>query len=366
MLFPFPYFCKGENMEFVHNFWISYLTAVPATLILGYLADLIFGDPHGLWHPVCLIGNIISKLEKRLLHCPDSSGMESLKEPDADGADIESGKDLKKRGRREFVGGLWLVVLTLLCTTALSMGVLLAAYRVHWGVGFAVQAWMCYTILAVKSLKTESMKVSRALETEGLEAGRKAVSMIVGRDTQRLDETGVVKAAVETVAENTSDGVIAPMFYLAIGGPILGFFYKAVNTMDSMVGYKNEKYRHFGTAAARFDDIVNFLPARISALLMIAAAFLMRMHPRNAARIWKRDRRNHASPNSAQTEAVMAGALGVELAGDAWYFGERHAKPTIGDSIRPVERQDIARANRLLYATALLGMVIFCSVRIFV
>ena len=209
---------------------------------------------------------------------------------------------------------------------------------------------------ATKCLKVESMKVYKALKKDDLEGARYAVSMIVGRDTQVLDATGVAMAAVETVAENTSDGVIAPLIYLAIGGPILGFMYKAINTMDSMVGYKNDKYMYFGRCAAKLDDVVNYIPARISALLMIAVSFLpgKAYDGKGAWRIWRRDRRKHASPNSAQTEAVCAGSLGVQLAGDASYFGKIVKKPTIGDAHRPVEYEDIKRANGLLYRTAIL------------
>lgn len=216
---------------------------------------------------------------------------------------------------------------------------------------------MTYQILAVKCLKVESMKVYQSLTKEGIEEARKAVAMIVGRDTAVLDGTGVAKAAIETVAENTSDGVIAPMLYTALGGPVLGFLYKAVNTMDSMIGYKNEKYLNFGRTAAKLDDVCNYLPSRISAYLMIAAAYLggSDFSGKGAYRIYKRDRRNHASPNSAQTESVCAGALGIQLAGDAVYFGKVVKKPHIGDDTRPVEYEDIRRANRLMYLTAWLG-----------
>lgn len=229
--------------------------------------------------------------------------------------------------------------------------------------GIAAESFMCYQILATKSLKTESDKVYQALQKEGLVAARKAVSMIVGRDTKDLTEEGVTKAAVETVAENTSDGVIAPLFYLMIGGAVSGFAYKAVNTMDSMVGYKNDRYLYFGTAAAKLDDAVNYIPARISAYLMILASAVAGMDWRNAVKIYKRDRYNHKSPNAAQTESVMAGALDVQLAGNAWYFGKLYEKPTIGDARRPVEPQDIRRSHKLLYATAVLAVVIMGAVR---
>ena len=218
---------------------------------------------------------------------------------------------------------------------------------------------MCWQILAVKSLRDETMKVYDALESGDLAASRHAVSMIVGRDTQALSEIGVTKAAVETVAENSSDGIIAPMLYMAIGGIPLMFLYKGINTMDSMLGYKNDKYLYFGRIAAKLDDVANYIPARISGWLMVAGTVFTGMDTKNAAKIYKRDRRNHASPNSAQTEAAMAGALDVQLAGNAYYFGKLYEKPTIGDPIRPVEPEDIKRANRLMYAASILGVVVF-------
>ena len=217
----------------------------------------------------------------------------------------------------------------------------------------------CYFFYAVKDLKTESMRVYDALKGGSLKEARTAVSMIVGRDTQRLSEAGVVRAAVETVAENTSDGIIAPLFYAVIGGPVLAWVYKAVNTMDSMVGYKNDRYRYFGTAAARLDDVLNYIPARISAWLMILGAKLCGMDAAGARRIYRRDRYKHSSPNSAHTEAVMAGALGIQLAGDAWYFGKLHKKDFLGDKCREVEIEDIPRSHRLMLATCLLALLLF-------
>lgn len=257
-----------------------------------------------------------------------------------------------------------LVVVTV--STGVPAVILLVAYKYFWQLGLALESFWCYQIFATKSLKVESDRVYIALKDKGLEAGRKAVSMIVGRDTQNLTEEGVTKAAVETVAENTSDGVIAPLFYMLIGGAVLGFTYKAINTMDSMVGYKNDKYQWFGTAAAKLDDVVNFIPARVSAVLMILAAYLTGMDGKNAARIFRRDRFNHKSPNSAQTEAVMAGALDVQLAGDAWYFGKLHKKPTIGDPVREMELLDIRRSHKLLYGTAMLGLILGIILRILV
>ena len=251
-------------------------------------------------------------------------------------------------------------------SSAVPFGILYFLYGWNALAGFLIESFMCYQILATKSLKTESEKVYVALKEEGLSAGRKAVSMIVGRDTKDLTEEGVTKAAVETVAENTSDGIIAPMFYMMIGGALLGFAYKAVNTMDSMVGYKNEKYLYFGTAAAKLDDVVNFIPARLSAWFMIGAAFFTKMDYKDAFRIYRRDRKNHKSPNAAQTEAVMAGALNVQLAGNAWYFGKLYEKPTIGDDLRPVETEDIRRSHKLLYGTAVIGLGVFCVLKLLI
>ena len=256
----------------------------------------------------------------------------------------------------ERIGGGILVLIVIIVSTGIPAAILHVAYHAGWQFGVILESFWCYQILATKSLKVESDRVYDALKNRGLEAGRKAVSMIVGRDTQNLTEEGVIKAAVETVAENTSDGVIAPLFYMLIGGAVFGFTYKAINTMDSMIGYKNDRYQWFGTAAAKLDDVVNFIPARLSAVLMILTAYLTGMDGKNAAYIFRRDRFNHKSPNSAQTEAVMAGALDIQLAGDAWYFGTLHKKPTIGEPLRRIELLDIRRSHKLLYGTALLGL----------
>lgn len=303
----------------------------------GYLLDLLFGDPHSIPHPIRLIGTLVETLEHWL------------------NRDTEQEQQRVQRNPvRELLRGVLLVLLVLGSTVTAVFAVLFLANHVHPMLGIFVEMVMTWQILAAKCLKTESMEVYRCLKEKDLEAARYAVSMIVGRDTRCLDEAGVAKAAIETVAENTSDGVIAPMLYTALGGPVLGFFYKAVNTMDSMVGYKNEKYLYLGRAAAKLDDAVNYIPARISAFLMIAAAFLAGrdFSGKRALHIWRRDNRRHASPNSAQTESVCAGALGIRLAGDASYFGKIVKKPYIGDALRPVEAEDIRRANRLMYLTA--------------
>ena len=298
-------------------------------MVAGFLLDFLLGDPYWLPHPIRAIGSLIGWLEHKWNH-PE-----------------------EKNSRK----GTVMVLLVLAVTGSVTFLLWAGAYRVHPLLGVVVESIMTYQILATKCLKTESMKVYAALRKQDLEAARKAVSMIVGRDTQSLDETGIAKAAIETVAENTSDGVIAPMLYTAIGGPVLGFLYKAVNTMDSMVGYKSERYLYFGRTAARLDDAVNYIPARISAVLMTAACFFSGADydGKRAWRIYKRDRYQHASPNSAQTEAVCAGALGIRLAGSASYFGKLVEKPYIGDAERAVETEDIKRANHLLYLTAWLS-----------
>ena len=306
--------------------------------IAGFVLDLLIGDPHFIPHPVRLIGSLISSLDKRL-NC------------DA-GYNISE----KKLNLIKYKRGMLLAFTVIFATFAMSVIIIVAAYSINLYAGVIAEAVMTWQILATKCLRVESMRVYDALRTDGVDAGRRAVSMIVGRDTSVLDAAGVTRAAVETIAENTSDGVIAPMLYTAIGGPVLGFVYKAVNTMDSMLGYKNDKYMYFGRFAARLDDVVNFIPARISAYLMIAAAFIggRQFDGKNAYRIFKRDRFNHASPNSAQTESVCAGALRVQLAGDAVYFGKLVKKKYIGDGLREIEYEDIKRANRLMYITAFL------------
>ena len=303
-------------------------------LTLGFGLDLLIGDPHGVFHPVVLFGKLISALEKLLRRL------------------------FPKTPKAERIAGgvLWLAVVSI--TAGLSWSLLKLGYWVSPWLGLALQTLMTAQILATKSLKTESMKVYTALKNGTLTCARQAVSMIVGRDVEHLDEAGVARAAVETVAENTSDGILAPLFYLAIGGPVLGFFYKAVNTMDSMLGYVEPPYRDFGYVSAKMDDVFNFLPARLSALLMLAAGTLLGMDGKNGWKIFRRDRFNHASPNSAQPESVCAGLMGLRLGGDAWYHGQLHKKKFIGDDLRPIQAEDIPAACRLLYGTAGLSLVL--------
>lgn len=307
------------------------------SITLACMLDLIFGDPQFKYHPVCLIGKLISGTEKLLF----------LLFP------------AKKRAR--ILSGAVLVLVVCGVSTFVPWVILHFLYRWKFFAGFAVETFFCYQLLAMKSLKTESMKVYYALKTQGVESARRAVALIVGRDTEVLDEKGIAKAAVETVAENASDGVIAPLFYMMLFGGAGGFFYKAVNTMDSMVGYKNERYEDFGRAAAKTDDVLNFLPARICGIFLAVSAFLLGYDGKGAFRIFFRDRKNHASPNSAQGEAAVAGALQVQLGGDAWYFGKLYHKLTIGDNKRDIEPEDIVRANRILYGCGILGWALFAG-----
>lgn len=308
-------------------------------LLIGFGIDLLIGDPHSIPHPVVGIGKLISFLEK---------GLRQMF-PKTDGGEIAAG------------GVLW-VLMVVICT-ALPAGILYLCHRISPWLRLTGESIMCWQILATKALKDESMKVYTALESGDLEKSRHAVSMIVGRDTARLDDAGVTRAAVETVAENTSDGVVAPMLFLALGGAPLGFFYKAVNTMDSMLGYVEPPYKNIGLVPAKMDDLANFIPSRLSALLMIAAGFLLGLDGKNGWQIFRRDRFNHASPNSAQTESVCAGLLGVRLAGDAWYHGVLHKKKYIGDANREITHRDIILVCRLLYLTAFLTLLLCTLVK---
>ena len=319
----------------------------PAALFAGFLLDCIFGDPHGMPHPVRAIGALIRTLEIRLRALfPETPAGERT-------------------------AGVFLVVITTLMTGAAAFLFLFIPAKAAGIFGrsaqmtarFLTESISIYYMLAIRSLRDESDLVRKALLLGDTEGARKAVSMIVGRDTDRLDEEQIAKAAVETVAEGTSDGVVSPLFWYMFFGPVGGWVYKAVNTMDSMVGYRNERYLHFGRAAARTDDFANYLSSRLAALLMIAAAFLTGEDGKDAFRIWRRDRRNHKSPNSAQTESACAGALGIRLAGDAWYFGKKVEKPYIGDPKRRCEPDDIRRAGRLMTVSSVLMLILAAVVR---
>lgn len=318
--------------------WLEIWKFHGMALLAGCVLDWILGDPYCFPHPVRLMGRMITWLEN----------------------------GLRRSFKSERAAGLTLTAVMCLVWWGIPWWILhlaeSAALPRFWWAPFCLETIVCYQMLAAKSLWEESMKVCRSLEHGDTEGARHHVSMIVGRDTAVLDRDGITRAAVETVAENASDGVIAPLLFMALLGPSGGTLYKAVNTMDSMIGYKNEKYIHFGRAAAKLDDILNFIPARITGCLMVLGAFLLPgMDGLNSWHIYLRDRKNHASPNSAHGEAACAGALHLRLAGDAWYFGTLHKKPYIGDEGRPVEAADIRRANRLMFAAQALLMGVLAA-----
>lgn len=313
------------------------LTTLAAAL--GFVLDGIFGDPDGAWHPVCAIGALISKTEQLLRRV------------------------FPKTPRGEKIAGvlLWLIVCAV--SYAVPLAILYLLGKANPWLAFAAETLFCYQIFARKCLVQAGEKVYAAL-SQSLAEGRKAIAWYVGRDTGTLTEEGVIKAAVETIAENTADGVIAPMFFMLIGGAPLAFLYKAVNTLDSMVGYHNEKYEHFGCFSARADDVFNFIPARIAAVCMIAGAGMLKFDSRNARRIFKRDRFCHKSPNSAQTEAVCAGALHIQLGGSAQYFGQYVHKPTIGDDDRAIVKTDIGRAADLMTTASMFALLLGLTIRL--
>ena len=306
-------------------------------LLIGFGIDLIVGDPHELPHPVVGIGKLISLLERRFRAL------------------------FPRTARGEIFAGACIWLCTVLVSAGLPALILYGAQRVSVYLRLALESVMCWQVLAAKSLKTESMKVYTALKTGTIEDARYAVSMIVGRDTQALDDKAVARAAVETVAENCSDGVIAPMLYFALGGAPLAFAYKAVNTMDSMLGYVEMPYKNIGCIPAKLDDVFNYIPARLSGLVMLLAGGILKLNFKNGWEIFKRDRYNHASPNSAQTESVCAGLLGLRLAGDAWYHGVLHKKKYIGDALREIAPEDIPLSCKLMYGTTGL-MLLLCLV----
>ncbi|NLD46742.1 MAG: cobalamin biosynthesis protein CobD [Clostridiaceae bacterium] len=302
---------------------------------VGFALDMMLGDPRWLPHPICLIGKLIAWLEKKI----------------------------RAAVKSDLCGGVLLAVIVLACCYCVPFFILFASGKVSSYFSLALETLFCYTIFAARSLKTESMKVYYPLVKGEKDEAKKFLSYIVGRDTGKLDESGIIKATVETVAENTTDGVVAPLLFMVIGGAPLAFLYKGINTMDSMIGYKNEKYIRFGKFAARLDDAANYIPARISAFFMIISSAIIGLDYKNAFKIYLRDRKNHKSPNSAQTESVCAGALNIQLAGNAYYFGEFVQKPTIGDGNRKIEPGDIILANRLMYMTSILTVIVALTVR---
>ena len=313
----------------MRELWIYHIAA----LTLSILLDRIVGDPYSLPHPIRWIGSFIAFLEKKM-------------------------------GKRTIVRGFILAIIVMAVSVIITGGLMYASYKLHPVLGICIEMILSCYFLAAKNLYDESMKVYKSLKENDIEKARRNLSMIVGRDTAELDAEKVAKAAVETVAENTSDGVIAPLLYMIVGGPILGVLYKSINTMDSMLGYHNEKYEYFGKAAARLDDVANFIPSRISAVYMIIATWVLELITRSysvkqASRIWLRDRLKHKSPNSAQTESVAAGALGLALGGSSTYVGKLVEKPVIGEEIKKADAEDIRRVNRLMFATEDVAFIIF-------
>ena len=304
-------------------------------MIFGFILDFFIGDPYRLPHPIRIIGKLIAFLEKKV----------------------------RKHFGDLFRGGIFLSLTVILLSALIPFFIVFISYKINIITGLIIESIFCFYLIAARCLCRESTKVYNAIKADDTEGARKAVSMIVGRDTDKLDREGIIRAAVETVAENASDGVTAPLFYIGLGGAAGGFFYKSVNTLDSMIGYKNEKYIELGKMAAKLDDVLNFIPSRMTAVLFIIVSPLVKADAKNALRIWKRDRYNHASPNSAQTESACAGALHIRLAGDAYYFGQLHHKPYIGDDDRKIENEDIKRTNKLMYFSSFLMLVVLAVIR---
>lgn len=303
-------------------------------IFIGYLLDIAFGDPYWLPHPIRFIGKGIKNCERVL-------------------------RKIFHDGKKAKIGGVILASVIIISTYLITFLVLNTSKMYSSLFGNLLEAFMIFQILATKSLAKESRKVYYPLKEKDLLKARKFVSYIVGRDTNYLDEEGITRATVETVAENISDGIIAPLFYIFIGGAPLGMAYKAINTLDSMVGYKNEKYKYFGWASAKIDDLANFIPARLTAVLIIFASMLLRYDYKNSFNITLRDRKNHSSPNCGYPEAAVAGALRVQLGGTNIYFGESVYKPTIGDKIRELEFEDINRTITIMYVASFLGICLF-------
>ncbi|SHJ84374.1 adenosylcobinamide-phosphate synthase CbiB [Paramaledivibacter caminithermalis] len=300
-------------------------------IIIGYVLDLIFGDPYWIPHPIIFIGKGISKFEGLL-------------------------RKIFKEDESLRLGGIVLAVGIVISTYFITFSLLAFIKTLNFGLSKAVEAFMIFQILATKSLAKESIKVYYPLKERNLSDARKLLSYIVGRDTTNLEQNEITRATVETIAENISDGIIAPLLYTFIGGAPLGMAYKAINTLDSMVGYKNDKYRYFGWASAKIDDVANFIPARLTGVLIIAASLFLGYDTKNSLKIFLRDRKNHSSPNAGYPEAAVAGALNIQLGGTNIYFGKPVFKPTIGDKLRNIEIEDIKKTISIMYMTSFLGV----------
>ena len=313
---------------------------MPCIILAAFIFDCIIGDPQNPFHPMRIIGKGISLY-------------------------IEA---YRKAGILnpviQFAAGTAVSLVIIGLSYTLTRLITLGFYRLNFWAGMVIEVIICYFLIAAKELKDDSLKIQKDLTAGDIEGARKSLSFIVGRDTHNLDTTAMVKAAVETVAENVSDGVIAPLIFIAIGGAPLGMAYKAVNTLDSMIGYRNEEFEYMGKFAAKLDDAVNFIPSRFSALMMLIGSMFTGMDVKAAVRIYTRDRYNHKSPNSAQTESVCAGALGLCLGGDNYYHGALVHKPTIGDALHEPEPEHIIAANRLMYAASISAVILLIAVSV--
>ena len=317
------------------NFVIIYRVVI--ILLLSSVLDFIFGDPLRLPHPIVYIGKLITGLEKLL--SPNST-------------------------KRDVPKGVLIFILTVIISFVIPFVILLALYRVNSWLGLILEIFWSFQILAARTLSIEAYKVKKYLDKGNLKEARRALSMIVGRDTSQLTEEDITKAVVETVSENTTDGIVSPLIAIAIGGAPLGFAYKAVNTLDSMIGYRSEQYFYFGKASAILDDVVNYLPARLTGISMcFASALISGLSAKGAWRVMMRDHAKHASPNGGWTEAATAGALGVRLGGDATYFGVLYKKASLGDPKRTIESCDIAKATKLMWISSIIVLILLVIIR---
>lgn len=301
------------------------------SLLLGFGLDWAIGDPQNPYHPVRFIGLLGSFLEKVF-------------------------RKVFKKGLK--IAGLLTWILTVGITYYITLKISYIFDDINIYLGIIIRGILIYFCIASKGLVVEGLKVIDALRKDDIIEARKRLSYIVGRDTESLDKKAIVRAVIETVAENMSDGIIAPLIFIGIGGAPLGMAYKAINTCDSMFGYKNEKYKDFGFFPAKLDDVFNFIPARLTGILIVIASFLLGLDYKNSFKIFKRDRKNHTSPNSAHPEAAVAGALRIKLGGSNYYFGKEVKKPTIGDGIRNIEIEDLYKTNSILEVVSLLGFII--------
>ena len=307
------------------------------TIVLGYTMDLFIGDPYWLFHPVRWIGQFILFLEGKLLTHESSN---------------------KQRTK-----GLILLLLVSVAAYLVPLVIVIVTFSIHPLLGLLVESFMIYQIFATKCLDVETKKVYIALKQGDMVAARKAISYLVSRDTETMTEEEIIKASIETIAENLGDGIVAPMFYVVIGGAPLGWYYKSVNTLDSMVGYKNDKYNHYGYCSAKWDDVLNYIPARLTAVFILIAGLFLRYNLRNGIQILKRDKKNHASPNSAYPESAAAGLLDIQLGGKASYFGQVSIKPTMGDLNKKLEVEDLLKTKHLLYTTSIVSMFVLLSLK---